>query len=182
MRTQAVKVHAFHEAAHAVAFLRHGIRFRSIYLCDENGVITLSDGSRKTDANGTVELDDPRWAYEFFFGEKHEREIPILTLLVGIVTTKRLMPHHSYSRIVEGGAGLRDWVDAVRYVTLCNEWHDGRQFSPAVANVHVWLCVRRAREFVKHEWEVISKVGNSLLGSSNRALNFDQVSRIVATE
>jgi hypothetical protein len=182
MRNQTLKAAAYHEAAHAVAFVRHAIRFRSIYLCDDDGVITLSDGTCKTDANGTVEMDDPKWPYVFLRREGDEREIPVLTTLVGIAATKRLLPHHSYSRIIEGGPGLRDWLDAIRYVNLCSRWNEGQELSREAASVFLWLCLRRAREFVKREWEAISRLGNSLIGSTTRALSFDQVDQIISTE
>lgn len=173
---------AYHEAAHAVAAFHLGIRFTAVHLAEDDGSITLNDGTIKTDAAGTMESDDPYGKYNRPIND----EDLLILLLAGLVATKRFRPRTTYRRLVSEGA-TRDWLQAREFVKINDSKRrclssgktESANMSDELADFSVWLRIPKARLFVKHHWSEIERVARALLASPSRYLAARDVRLII---
>lgn len=185
---------AYHEAAHVVAHVRHEIPFLAVYLEQNDGTITLSDGTIKTDFPGVVEYD-PKEAYARMGTEKSD---DFLTkILSGLAAEKILAPHRSYDWFIDGQAAQSDWLNALEFVEGHHQQvHKNleaffarigqkipypKELSFDIA--HLMLKrqhLPKARSFVKAEWENIIKIGDALIASPKRKLRYRKCKRLLA--
>jgi hypothetical protein len=125
---------AYHEAAHALAALRHNIPFRHVQM--------LSCENKAGTNQGLVEF--PTGTMEFI--ARRSVETCMLIFLSGIAADKLMRPHVSYF-IHMIGTGAHDWNQAEFAASRVKPWpphHKDHAFN---------LLKTDARRFVREEWQ-----------------------------
>ena len=183
---------AYHEAAHVVAYLRHDVGFHAVHLAQDDGTITLSNGTVKTDAAGTVEIEDPYELYNWS-GEENANDYLIL-VLAGICASKIMSPHRTYIWLVNSGTAFTDWLHARAFAksdllacTLRDAVNEGKtavelnETPEDVADLYILSSLPAARRFVKREWSAVVRIGDALLASPTKSLTQAQCQQLITS-
>ena len=174
---------AYHEAGHVFALLHFGIPFQAVYLAADDGTITLSDGTVKDDANGTVETLHSVFDW---IGPEHKDNY-LSTILAGMCASKIMMPGLTYVQIANRGTAYSDWLQA----RLVVEWKRNidaisRAHADGRANGTLWMnddemndftifrTLPDVRRLVKKNWDTIVKIGDALIESAHGQLTYDE--------
>lgn len=157
---------AHHEAAHAVAHIRHDMSFQSVSVVPGEGYMGIM---RTKPRHGIQHLGN---------------EGEILAVLAGIAAEKKLRPHIPWIGVIWFG-GEDDWK-AARIHTEANlkmaealaSYKEGREQRPVTEQeigVAMDRHLRRAGKFVRNEWETIERIAHALIASPSGRLHYEQI-------